>query len=43
MAFDWDFELAIDEVEKDVSSLCIWSCNGKVVDLMFEENTVAVA
>jgi hypothetical protein len=42
LAFDWYFELVVDEIEKDVRSLCIWSCDGEVVNLTFEENTVAV-
>ena len=42
MTFHWDGKFVVDEIEENVGSAFVGCSDGKVVDLSFEESSVAV-
>ncbi len=42
LAFDGHRQFVIEHVQEDVRSTWVWGCDGKVVDLAFEDDTIAI-
>jgi hypothetical protein len=42
LAFDGHCQFVIEHVQEDVRSTWVWGCDGKVVNLAFEDDTIAV-
>ncbi len=42
LAFYWHRELLIEHIHKDVGGTVVGSSNGKVIDLRFEDDSLAV-
>ncbi len=42
LSLDGHGELLIEHIKEDIGSTLVWGCNGKVVDLSFKENLLAI-